>query len=187
MNKLLAGLMTLVVLGTVVVVFGLGALSLMGGIGSPVTSPATQAERDKLLTYGTDFDDWQYFDPASPTQWRWDIADDGEAYVRLRQVVTNQMLVYAFEWRKQIVARAYWLTDCERGSLTTVSNMGSGEDYSLACVGDKDGTTWLRGEALLPSPGRWHQDFGDLTVSVDLSTWEWATARTLTPPPAEIP
>ncbi len=179
MNKLLAGLMTLVVLGTVVVVFGLGALSLTGGIGATITAPPNQSERDRLLTYGTDFDDWQYLNSLSPTQWRWDTADDGKPYVRLRRVITDQMLVYAFEWQQQIVARAYWLASCERGTTTSVSSIGGSEDYSLVCVADKDGSTWLRGEALLPHPGQWHQDFGELAVNVDLSTWEWATARAL--------
>ena len=45
MNKLLAGLMTLIVLGTVVVVFGLGALSLTGGIGTTITAPPDNSER----------------------------------------------------------------------------------------------------------------------------------------------
>ncbi|MDG2460637.1 MAG: hypothetical protein P8M73_07130 [Luminiphilus sp.] len=185
MNKLLAGLMTVIILATVVMVFGLGALSLTGGMESPIPRLPAPSEREQLLTYGTNFDDWKYMSPNSTTQWRPDIADDGNHYIRLRQVISKQVLVYGFEWEQQIVARAFWRETCDPGTPTTEIVIGASDDHAFACIADLDGTTWLTVKTLLPGPIRWRGDFGKFSIDVDLSTWEWEDAQAL--PPAHKP
>jgi hypothetical protein len=173
MNKLFAAMMTLIILGTVVVVFGLGALSIMGG--PQADAPSTTGDREQMLLYGTDFDDWAYLSATSDLQWRWDTADDGQSYLRLRRVISPTLLVYALLWQDQIVARAYGRAICEQGSsLPSTSLDSDGNAKVLVCVADRDGTTWLKGETLLPSPALWQEDFGPYSVREDLSSWDWA-------------
>lgn len=181
MNKVFTLLMTAIILATVVVVFGLGLLAIWGG-PAPKPPPEAQA-RQALLSYGTDFDNWQYLSPSSDVQWRWDIADDGEQYVRLRRVASPQLLIYALSWQDQVVARAYWKIPCERGSTVTSGALNAeGIPKELSCVSDQDGTSWLRGETLLPSPSHWREDFRIFMVNEDLSQWDWALAASLPPP-----
>ena len=54
MNKLFAALMTVMILGTVAVVFVLGIMSL-GGLPENTTPEAEHITSDSALTYGTDF------------------------------------------------------------------------------------------------------------------------------------
>ena len=52
MNKLFAALMTVMILGTVAVVFMLGVMSL-GGLSENTMSASEQMTSDSALTYGT--------------------------------------------------------------------------------------------------------------------------------------
>ena len=74
MNKLFAALMTVMILGTVAVVFALGIMSL-GGLPENTTPETEQITLDSTLTYGTDFTDRRYLTSAALTQWRYDEAD----------------------------------------------------------------------------------------------------------------
>ena len=74
MNKLFAALMTVMILGTVAVVFVLGIMSL-GGLPENTTPETEQITLDSTLTYGTDFIDWRYLTSAALAQWRYDEAD----------------------------------------------------------------------------------------------------------------
>ena len=56
MNKLFAALMTVMILGTVAVVFVLGIMSL-GGLPENTTPEAEHITSDSAPTYGTDFID----------------------------------------------------------------------------------------------------------------------------------
>ena len=178
MNKLFAALMTAMILGTVAVVFALGIMSL-GGLpenaareGEPVTS-------DSALTYGTDFTDWQYLNSGGQTQWRYDEADNGWRSVRLRRILSPSLQVHALEQDSGLVVRAYQRTACRRGETKVASTPEKERTKSLLCVADREGHTWLRGEAVLPSPARWYEDFGAFLVDVDFGTWEWQAARQL--------
>ena len=71
MNKLFAALMTVMILGTVAVVFVLGVMSL-GGLPENTTPEGEQVTLDSALTYGTDTTDWQYLNSARQTQWRYE-------------------------------------------------------------------------------------------------------------------
>jgi len=178
MNKLFAALMTAMILGTVAVVFVLGIMSL-GGLPENTTPEAEQATSDSALTYGTDFTDWQYLTAAARTQWRYDQADNGRQWVRLRRILSESLQVHTFVQDTGLVVRAYHRTGCQRGETQAASTPDNGEAKSLLCVADLDGHTWLRGESLLSTPARWQEDFGAFVVDVDLSTWEWQAARQL--------
>jgi hypothetical protein len=77
------------------------------------------------------------------------------------------------------VVRAYQRSICQRGETVAASTSKKGETKRLLCVADRDGQTWLRGESVLSAPARWQEDFGVFVVDVDLSTWEWRSARQL--------
>ena len=76
MNKIFAALMTVMILGTVAVVFVLGIMSL-GGLPENTTSEAEQITSASAATYGSDLTDRRYLTSAALTQWRYDEADDG--------------------------------------------------------------------------------------------------------------
>ena len=63
--------MTVMILGTVAVVFFMGIMSL-GGLPENKTPEAEQITSDSALTYGTDFTDWRYLTSAALTQWRYE-------------------------------------------------------------------------------------------------------------------
>ena len=178
MNKLFAALMTAMILGTVVVVFVLGVMSL-GGLPDNTAPEAEQVSSDSALTYGTDFTDWQYLTAAANTQWRHEQTDDGRQWVRLRRLLSESLQVHALDQDPGLVVRAYHRTGCQRGETRVASTPENGETKPLLCVADRDGHTWLRGESVLPAPARWQEDFGAFAVDVDLSTWEWQAARQL--------
>ena len=82
MNKIFAALMTVMILGTVAVVFALGIMSL-GGLPENTTPEAEQITSDSAATYGTVLTDWRYLTSAALTQWRHDEADNGRRLVHL--------------------------------------------------------------------------------------------------------
>ena len=178
MNKLFAALMTVMILGTVAVVFVLGVMSL-GGLPENTTPEGEQVTLDSALTYGTDFTDWQYLNSARQTQWRYEKADNGRSAVRLRRILPESLQVHALEQDKGLVVRAYQRTVCQRGETQVVSTSLQVETEPLLCVADRDGQTWLRGKSMLYAPARWQEDFEVFVVDVDLSTWEWQAARQL--------
>ena len=178
MNKLFAALMTAMILGTVVVVFVLGVMSL-GGLPDNTAPEAEQVSSDSALTYGTDFTDWQYLTATARTQWRYEQTDDGRQWVRLRRILSQSLQIHALEQDTGLVVRAYHRTGCQRGETQAASTPDNEETKPLLCVADRDGDTWLRGESVLPAPARWQEDFGAFAVDVDLSTWEWQAARQL--------
>ena len=178
MNKLFAALMTVMILGTVAVVFVLGIMSL-GGLPENTTPEAEQVTSDSALTYGTDFTDWQYLTAAAHTQWRHEQTDDGRQWVRLRRILSESLQVHALDQDTGLVVRAYHRMGCHRGETQVASATDNGETKPLVCVADRDGHTWLRGESVLSAPARWQEDFGAFVVDVDLGTWEWLAARQL--------
>ena len=178
MNKLFAALMTVIILGTVAVVFVLGIMSL-GGLPENTKLEAKQITSDSALSYGTDFTDWQYLTSATLTQWRYDEAENGRQLVRLRRILSESLQVHALEQDTELVVRAYHRTVCQRGETQVTWTVEQGETKSLLCVADRDGHTWLRGESVLSAPARWQEDFKEFLVDVDLSTWEWPAARQL--------
>ena len=178
MNKLFAALMTVMILGTVAVVFMLGVMSL-GGLSENTMSASEQMTSDSALTYGTDFTDWQYLNSARQTRWRYEKADDGRQSVRLRRILSESLQIHALDQDAGLVVRVYQRTGCQRGATKVASTPENGEAIALLCVADRDGHTWLRGESVLYAPARWQEDFEVFVVDADLSTWEWQAARQL--------
>lgn len=176
MNKLFAALMTVMILGTVAVVFFLGIMSL-GGLPENTTPEAEQIISDSALVYGTDFTDWRYLTSAALTQWRYDEADNGRQLVRLRRILSESLQVHALEQDTGPLLRAYHRKLCQRGETQVIGTVEQGETKSLLCVADRDGHTWLTGESILSAPARWQENFKKFLVDVDLSTWEWPAAR----------
>ena len=109
MNKLFAALMTVMILGTVAVVFVLGVMSL-GGLPENTTPEGEQVTLDSALTYGTDFTDWQYLNSARQTQWRYEKADDGRSSVRLRRILSESLQVHALDQDAGLVVHVYHLS-----------------------------------------------------------------------------
>ena len=144
MNKLFAALMTVMILGTVAVVFMLGVMSL-GGLSENTMSASEQMTSDSALTYGTDFTDWQYLTAAEHTQWRYEKADDGRSSVRLRHILSESLQVHALEQDKGLVVRTYQRTVCQRDETQVGATSSQVETEPLLCVADRDGYTWLRG------------------------------------------
>jgi len=116
MNKLFAALMTVMILGTVAVVFVLGIMSL-GGLPENTTPETEQITLDSTLTYGTDFTDWRYLTSAALTQWRYDEADriDSRQLVRLRRILSGSLQAHALEQDTELAVRAYHCMVCQRG------------------------------------------------------------------------
>ena len=144
MNRLFATLMTVIILGTVAVVFVLGIMSL-GGLPEITTPEAEQITLGSALTYGTDFTDWRYLTSAALPQRRYGEADNGRQLVRLRRILSESLQVHALEQDTGLVVRTYHRTACQRGETKMTWTSEQGEKKFLLCVADRDGNTWLRG------------------------------------------
>ena len=169
MNKLFAALMTVMILGSVAVVFVLGIMSL-GGLPENTTPGAEQITSDSAATYGTDLTDWRYLTSAALTQWPHDAADNGRRLVHLWRILSESLQVHALEQDTGLAVRTCHRTVCQRGETQVTWAFEQGETKSLVCVADRDGHTWLRGESVLFAPAGLQENVKESLVYVDLNT-----------------
>lgn len=156
MNKLFAALLTVMILGTVAVVFVLGIMSL-GGLPGNTTPEAGQITLDSALTYSTDFTDWRNLTSVALKQWRYDEADNGRQLARLRRILSESLHGHALEQDTGLAVHAYHRTVCERGETQVTWTVEKGGTKSLLCVADRDGHSWHRGESVFSAPARWRR------------------------------
>lgn len=179
MNKFFAALMTLIVIVTIAVVFGLGVMSL-GGMSSGDSAGGRKEVPKDALTYGTDYIDWQYLHSDHTTQWRRQLSDTGQPYIRLRQVLTPDLQIHAYELDGEVIARVYHRSRCQPGATQALPSANAETNAkTLLCVGDRAGQTWLRGQSNLRSPALWQEHFDTFSVDIDLAQWDWTAARQL--------
>ena len=137
MNKVFAALMTVMILGTVAVVFVLGIMSLRG-LPESTTPEAERITSDSALTSGSDFTDWRYLTSAALTQWRHCEADNGRQWVHLRRVLPESLRVHALEQDTWLAVRASHRRVCQQVKAQVTWTFELGETKSLLCVADRD-------------------------------------------------
>ena len=140
---------------------------------------------DYALTKRTAFSGWQWQKDkglgnrrSSDVQWR---IHEKRGYVMRRVYGDHQVMVHLSKTDDGaigLVAAAYFVADCEKGTrIETSATYSDGDAYSLVCLpadwGNALGTSSIWDDTDLDDLPRWSQNFDGFKVNENFDSYEW--------------